>query len=108
MRKVLLALSVLSTSVMFLVSCGNNSHTTTPVVPTGNVAFLQKAPGASFAPVLGNFSGSSMTSTRITDPSTVQEVYGNFGSIILSPSGKKATFDLYGGSTDVPTNQWDI
>jgi len=30
------------------------------------------------------------------------------GSIILSANGTKASFELYGGTVDLPSNQWDI
>ena len=108
----LLSLTFLILGIV-LIACGGSSSR--PVVQTSTVAFLQETQNRDglFFPMLGTFSASA-SNVQFTvklaaiDPGTGQNVSAALGSIFLSASGKKATFDLYGGTIDAPSTRWDI
>jgi Tol biopolymer transport system component len=72
---------------------------------------MQEAGNSLFSPMLGKFTTTNgntvFTVSAVIDPSTNHPVTGAFYSIILSPDGKKAAIDLYGG-LDGDTDQMDI
>jgi hypothetical protein len=72
---------------------------------------MQEAGNYRFSPMLGKFTTTNgntvFTAYAVIDPSTNHPVTGAFYSIILSPDGKKAAIDLYGG-LDGDTDQRDI
>lgn len=110
MRKLLLLTLILLLG--FLFACGGSSR---PQSVTSTFAFIQEAPNYSYAftPMLGQFvvTGSKVAfeaTAAAMDAGTGNPVKGEFYSIVLSPDGKKATFDLLGGTLDSPTDQWDI
>lgn len=113
MRKVLLASLVLILLAFFCVSCGNDSK---PIVPpqVNAVGFLREVAGQNFilTPILGKFvttgGNTQFTTTVVKDPNTGETLEAEIYSIILSADGKKATFDMYGGTADNPQFQWDI
>lgn len=113
MRKILLFSLVLILLGAIFVACGDSKK---PVVPTATnaFAFMREVPlqGYTFNPVLGQY---VMTSNSATfqetipkDSSTNQPISADFGSLFLDSSGTKVVFDLYGGTTDAPTEQWDV
>lgn len=112
MRKVLLASLVLMLLAFLCVSCGNESK---PIVQsqTSAFAFLKESsiPGQ-FIPVLGKFvatgNNTTFTATEVKDPATGEVLKVQMYSIILSAKGDKVTFDLFGGTVDHPSSQWDI
>ena len=110
MRKLLLLTLILLLG--FLFACGGSSR---PQSVTSTFAFIQEAPNYSYAftPMLGQFvvTGSKIAfeaTPAAVDSGTGTPVKGEFYSIVLSPDGNKATFDLLGGTLDSPTDQWDI
>ena len=108
----LLSLTFLTLGIV-LIACGGSSSR--PVVQTSTVAFLQETQNRDglFFPMLGTFSVAA-NDVRFTakpaaiDSGTGQNVSAALGSIFLSVSGKKAVFDLYGGTIDAPSTHWDI
>jgi len=76
--------------------------------------FLQEVPnqGTSFTPMTGEYSvlGNDVTFQAIPaqDPSSGQITGADFGSVYLSPSSNKITFDLWGGLGNTLVDQWDI
>jgi Tol biopolymer transport system component len=101
--------------VCWLTGCGSSNKKVVVTPQTTNFAFMQAAPSVGtymFSPALGTFStinGNTTFSFKLyTDTSTNQAIAMDLGSIILSADGKRATFDLYGGTVDAPSNQWDI
>ncbi|HET9304605.1 MAG TPA: hypothetical protein VFO46_01130 [Candidatus Sulfotelmatobacter sp.] len=116
MRKFLFVL-IFSFTTLWWMACGgstsNNNGITPPKTQTTTFAFMQLVPnqGEMFSPMLGKFvttdGNSQFSAAAVTDPTNGQPVTGDFYSIILSPDGKKATLDLYGG-LDRNTAQWDI
>jgi|SRR5579862_577335 len=115
MRKVLL-LVTMSLSSLWLISCGSSSKQVVvpPPPPQPSIttfAFMQEAGNYLFSPMLGTFTTTNGTTvfaaSAVVDPSTNQPVTGGFYSIILSPDGKKAAIDLYGG-LDGDNDQLDI
>ncbi|MBZ5598813.1 MAG: hypothetical protein LAN83_10855 [Acidobacteriia bacterium] len=112
MRKVFFASLVLILLALFCVSCGNESK---PIVPsqTSAFAFLRESSTANqFIPVLGKFvtTGNNIvfTATEVKDPSTGEVVNAHMWSIVLSAKGDKVLLDLWGGTVDHPSEQWDI
>ncbi len=98
-------------------SSSNSNGSNPPPTQTQltSFAFLQQTPSESnyTTPMVGQFSVtgndvqfSSMTAA--TDLSTGEPVSGAFGSIAVSVNGKEAVFDMYGGTVQAPSNQWDI
>jgi hypothetical protein len=110
----LAALSLLG----FALACGGGSSSTNPplVQPQiTNFAFLETSVDQSYnlTPMLGKFSvkGSDVqfsTAAAAIDASTGKAVSGAFNSIALSADATKAAFDMYGGTVNAPSNQWDI
>ena len=121
MRRILFSSFTFILLVVALSGCGssgnggNGGGTRPPTPQVTTFAFLQDTPSQSglLTPMLGTF---TVTGTNVqfssavaaTDASTGRPVSGSFTSIILSPDGKKGTFDLYGGMENTPSNQWDI
>lgn len=111
----LLIVAMLLLNTLWLIGCGSSSSS--KVVPpqsqTTTFAFMQMVPnqGEMFSPMLGKFvttSGNTQFSAApVNDSTSGQPVTGDFYSIALSPDGKKATVDLYGG-LDRNSAQWDI
>ncbi len=114
MRKILLSFLVFILSMSF-VGCGDDSKkiVVTPV-PTNAFAFIQEVPnqGAMFTPMIGQYVVSGGTTqfqaAALTDAYTGQALAADFGSLYLSSSGDKVAFDLWGGTGDILTDQWDI
>lgn len=119
MRKFLFVL-ILSLSTLWWMACGssssnnnNNVITPPPKTQTTSFAFMQLVPnqGEMFTPMVGTFlttdGNSQFSAAAVNDPANGQPITGDFYSIILSPDGKKATLDLYGG-LDRNSAQWDI
>ncbi|HEV3511462.1 MAG TPA: hypothetical protein VGS05_07135 [Candidatus Sulfotelmatobacter sp.] len=107
---------ILSFTALWWMGCGSSSTknvTPPPQTQTTTFAFMQLAPnqGEMFSPMLGKLvttaGNSQFSAAAVIDPTNGQAVTGDFYSIILSPDGKKATLDLYGG-LDRNTAQWDI
>src|SRR5205823_4101359 len=108
------ALFLLSTA--FLLGCGGGSKAV--IVPQPQVTdafmFLQEVlnQGTSFTSMTGEYSvlGNDVTFQAIPaqDPSSGQITAADFGSVYLSPSSNKITFDLWGGLGNTLVDQWDI
>ena len=113
MRKTLLFSFVLILLAVAFVACGDSKK---PVVPTvtNAFAFLQEVPfqGYNLSAGIGQFvkTGSSIQfqTTIVKDPSSNDVVVAPFWSVYLSNNGDKVVFDLYGGTLDMPNEQWDI
>jgi len=98
--------------------CGNSGSSTVitppPKTQTTTFAFMQEVAGQNemFSPMLGTYvttgSNTQFTASAVLDPTNNnQPITGDFYSIVVSPDGKNATVDLYGG-LDRNSAQWDI
>jgi hypothetical protein len=95
---------------VWLTSCGDSPKTV--VQPQiSSFTFMQDAGGYLFTPMLGKYTTTGATTvftiSAVLDPSTNEPVTGEFYSIALSPDGKTAAVDLYGGQNG-DSGQWDI
>ena len=101
-----------------LCGCGGGGGVTEPPPAQPkitNFAYLQATPNQpnEFTPMLGKFTvtGNNVQFSSVPaayDSSTGQPASGDFYSIALSPDGKRATFDMFGGTMDAPSDQLDI
>lgn len=117
MRKILLFFLTFLLLSIALVGCGGGGGSNPPPAQPQitSFAFLQQtsAQSAYTTPMLGKFSVLNndvqfSAAAAATDSSTGKPVSGDLGSIALSADGKKAVVDMYGGTEQAPSNQWDI